>query len=74
MTPHVLVVLACVLLVVPLSARDLSSGDFTIVGDYIEARTSDVYVGPCFANSEMNLTGQEAVLAWRVREDTAPPR
>jgi hypothetical protein len=38
-----------------------------IVGDYLESRTSDVYTGPCFANSEVNLDGQEAVLAWRVR-------
>jgi hypothetical protein len=36
-------------------------------GDYLEARTSDVYTGPCFANGEVNLTGREAVMAWRVR-------
>ena len=39
-----------------------------IRGDYLEARTSDVYTGPCFANGEVNLTGQEAVMVWRVRE------
>jgi hypothetical protein len=38
-----------------------------IVGDYLEARTADVYTGPCFANGEVNLDGQEAVMAWRVR-------
>ncbi|MEA2601053.1 MAG: hypothetical protein QOF89_2045 [Acidobacteriota bacterium] len=37
-----------------------------ISGDYLEARTSDVYTGPCFANSEVNLAGREAVFAWRV--------
>lgn len=37
-----------------------------IAGDYMEARTADVYTGPCFANSEMNLAGKQAVLAWRV--------
>jgi hypothetical protein len=37
-----------------------------IVGDYMEARTADVYTGPCFANSEVNLAGKQAVLAWRV--------
>jgi hypothetical protein len=37
-----------------------------ITGKYVEARTADVYTGPCFANSEVNLTGQEAVLGWRV--------
>jgi hypothetical protein len=35
-------------------------------GSYLEARTTDVYTGPCFANSEMNLTGREAILAWKV--------
>jgi hypothetical protein len=39
-----------------------------ISGDYLEARTSDVYTGPCFANSEVNLAGQEAVFAWRVSQ------
>lgn len=39
-----------------------------ISGDYLEARTSDVYTGPCFANGEVNLAGREAVVAWRVRE------
>ena len=39
-----------------------------ISGDYLEARTSDVYTGPCFANGEVNLAGREAVVAWRVRD------
>jgi hypothetical protein len=38
-----------------------------IAGDYLEARTADVYTGPCFANSEVNLVGKEAILAWHVR-------
>lgn len=37
-------------------------------GDYAEARSCDVYTGPCFANGEMGLTGTEAVMAWHVRE------
>ena len=37
-----------------------------ISGQYLESRTADVYTGPCFANSEVNLTGHEAVLAWRI--------
>lgn len=37
-----------------------------ITGNYIEARTASVYVGACFANSEMNLTGREAVMGWNV--------
>jgi len=37
-----------------------------IRGDYIETRTSDIYTGQCFANSEVNLVGTEAILAWHV--------
>jgi hypothetical protein len=37
-----------------------------LTGRYIEARTCDVWTGPCFANAEMNLGGKHAVLGWRV--------
>src|SRR4051812_48203097 len=39
-----------------------------ISGDYLEVRSCDVYTGPCFANSEMNLAGKEGMLLWSVRE------
>lgn len=39
-----------------------------ISGSYLEARTCDIYTGPCFANSEVGLTGREAVIAWKVEE------
>lgn len=35
-------------------------------GDYVEARTADVFTGPCFANAEVNLVGDLAVFGWRV--------
>lgn len=38
-----------------------------ITGDYIESRSADVYVAQCFANSEVGLTGDQALLAWHVR-------
>ena len=38
----------------------------TITGEYLEARTCDVYTGPCFANAEMSLAGKEAVMAWKI--------
>ena len=38
-----------------------------IRGDYIETRSADVYTGQCFANGEVNLTGEEAILAWHIR-------
>ena len=37
-----------------------------IYGNNVEARTADVYTGPCFANSEVGLTGRLAVLGWKV--------
>ncbi len=38
----------------------------SISGDYIETRSADVWTGPCVANGEMNLAGDQAILAWRV--------
>ncbi|MBZ5628564.1 MAG: DUF1326 domain-containing protein, partial [Acidobacteriia bacterium] len=38
-----------------------------ISGDYIETRSADVYTGQCFANGEVGLTGNEAILGWRVQ-------
>lgn len=37
-----------------------------IFGEYVEARTCDVWTGPCFSNSELNTTGEFAVLGWAV--------
>ena len=37
-----------------------------IRGSYIEARNADVYVAHCFANSELNLAGDLAVMAWSI--------
>jgi hypothetical protein len=35
-------------------------------GEYIEARAADVYTGPCFANSEVGLAGDLAVMGWKI--------
>jgi hypothetical protein len=37
-------------------------------GDYIESRSTDVYVAQCFANGEVGLTGNFALMAWRVQD------
>jgi hypothetical protein len=37
-----------------------------VSGEYIEARTCDVYTGPCFANGEVGISGRKAVLGWKV--------
>jgi hypothetical protein len=35
-------------------------------GTYLEARTCQIYTGPCFANAEINLTGKDALMAWNI--------
>ncbi len=35
-------------------------------GQYVEARTCEVWTGPCFANADFNLTGKNALMAWRI--------
>jgi len=39
-----------------------------IRGEYVEARTADVFTGPCFSNAEIFITGKNAVMAWKVTE------
>jgi len=39
-----------------------------ITGDYVETRSADVWTGPCVANGEVNLAGDQAILAWRVNK------
>ena len=38
----------------------------TLSGQYIEARTCDIWTAPCFANAEINLAGRNALMAWRI--------
>jgi Uncharacterized conserved protein len=40
----------------------------SVQGDYIEARTADVFTGPCFANSEVDLVGNLAVFGWHINK------
>lgn len=61
--------LAGALVALPCCARAAEPAGH-VSGEYIESRTADVYTGPCFANSEVNLTGQEAVLGWHVDKGT----
>src|SRR3954463_15041201 len=39
-------------------------------GQYVEARTCDVFTGSCFANADTGLTGKNAALAWKVESGT----
>ncbi|MEO8658815.1 MAG: DUF1326 domain-containing protein [Bryobacteraceae bacterium] len=41
-----------------------------VQGNYVEARTADVYTGACFANSEVDLVGNLAVFGWKINHGT----
>src|SRR5437868_4347527 len=56
-----LAAIALILAAAPVSAAG-------ITGQYIEARTCDVWTGPCFANAEMNLGGKHALMGWKVEK------
>src|SRR5262245_49132101 len=43
-------------------------GNRVLRGDYLEARTCDVWVGACYANSETGEAGKQATVAWRFTE------
>jgi len=58
-----LTVVALLVIVGPVSAASIS-------GQYVEARTCDVYTGPCFANADTGFTGKHAVMAWRIEKGT----
>ena len=45
---------ACLSFAAGLPARSVS-------GNYMEARTADVYTGPCFANGEVEINGKEVL-------------
>ncbi|MGO9256508.1 MAG: DUF1326 domain-containing protein [Bryobacteraceae bacterium] len=60
-TAAVVLAAACISFAEGLPARG-------ITGNYIEARTADVYTGACFANGEAEQVGREAVFGWRITE------
>ncbi|MCC6696431.1 MAG: DUF1326 domain-containing protein [Candidatus Hydrogenedentes bacterium] len=37
-----------------------------IQGRYLEARSCDIYTGPCYANGEVGVTGGEAIVTWAI--------
>jgi hypothetical protein len=68
----ILVVLALIAMVcaIPAGATTPKPQAPQITGQYIEARTADVYTGPCIANSEIGLAGKQAVMGWHVEHGT----
>ena len=59
--------MSCLLLVPVLMFPGPSAA---VRGQYVEARTCDVFTGSCFANADTGLTGKNAVLAWKVEAGT----
>ena len=53
-----------------LSAATLSADDRRITGEYVEARTAEVFAGGCIMNSEAETLGRQAVMAWRITSGT----
>jgi len=55
--------------VLALAAAPVGAGSTgAVTGDYVEARTAEVFTGGCTMNSEAETIGREAVLAWRITE------
>jgi len=55
------------LLALGLVARPAAAAP-AVSGDYIEARSCNLFVGACHAQGEYTTTGRQAILAWKVRE------
>jgi hypothetical protein len=45
-----------------------NKADIIAQGTYLEARTCDVWTGPCFANADFNIGGKHGVMAWRIEK------
>ena len=37
-----------------------------LTGEYVEARTAEVFAGGCIMNSEAETMGRQAILAWKI--------
>jgi hypothetical protein len=61
-------ILCTTALVIATAASSFAAGKTgrSINGNYIEARTADVYTGPCFANGEVGQVGKLALFGWKV--------
>src|SRR5262252_4590754 len=55
-------------LIAVLAIAALSASAQQIKGEYVETRSADVYTGQCFANGEVGLVGDEAILAWHIQQ------
>jgi|SRR5581483_8019666 len=44
----------------------MAGGNGSVSGQYVEARTAEVFTGGCIMSSEAETIGKDAVLAWKV--------
>src|SRR5262245_36639751 len=44
----------------------VAGGSGTVTGQYVEARTAEIFTGGCVMGSEAETMGKQAVLAWKV--------
>ena len=58
--------LAAFLLVAALPAATLGGAELR--GSYIESRNAEIYASHCFANSEVGIMGDLAVMAWDIEQ------
>src|SRR6187431_2488631 len=49
-----------------LAVSPMLAGGSRISGEYIEARTAEIFTGGCIMGSEAETMGKQAVLAWKV--------
>ena len=70
MKNRILFAILAVALICSLPALAVPKQATQISGQYLESRTADIYTGPCIANSETNLAGKQAVMAWHIDQGT----
>jgi hypothetical protein len=51
---------------VGLAVSPMVAGGKSLTGEYVEARTAEVFTGGCIMSSEAETIGKQAVLAWKV--------
>ena len=47
-----------------------AGGKSTVTGQYVEARTAEIFTGGCIMGSEAETMGKQAVLAWKIDRGT----
>lgn len=64
----VLRVISAALVASMLPAAAFASSAPRLSGDYVEARTAEVFTGGCIMSSEAETIGRQAVMAWRINQ------